>query len=68
MGLSKAFDYIHHDLRIAKLHAHGLYSYLKRTKQGVKINDTERFLQILLSAVPQSSILGPILFSIFINN
>lgn len=24
MGLSKAFDYIHHDLRIAKLHAHGL--------------------------------------------
>ena len=76
MDLSKAFDCIPHDLLVAKLHAYGLsnddvtfvYSYLKRRKQGVKINDTESIFQILLSVVPQGSILGPILFNIFIND
>ena len=76
MDLSKAFDCIPHDLLIAKLHAYGLttealtflYSYLKRRKQGVKINDAESIFQILLSGVPQGSILGPILFNIFIND
>ena len=76
MDLSKAFDYIPHDLLIAKLHADGfnkkvltfLYSYLKRRKQSVKINDTESFFQILLSGVPQGSILGLILFNLFIND
>ena len=76
MGLSKAFDCIPHNLLIAKLHAYGfnkkaltfLYSYLKCMKQSVKINDTERFFQILLSGIPQGSILGPILFNLCINN
>jgi len=76
IDLSKAVDCIPHDLLIAKLHAYGLttealtflYSYLKRRKQGVKINDAESIFQILLSGVPQGSILGPILFNIFIND
>ena len=76
MDLSKAFDCVPHDLLVAKLHAYGLskngvtfiYSYLKRRKQGVKINDTESIFQILLSGVPQGSILEPILFNIFIND
>ena len=76
MDLSKAFDCIPHDLLVAKLHTYGLteeavtfiYSYLKRRKQGVKINNTESVFQILLSGVPQGSILGPILFNIFIND
>ena len=76
MDLSKAFDCIPHDLLVAKLHAYGLsedtvtfiYSYLKRRKQGVKINNTESLFQILLSGIPQGSILGPILFNIFIND
>ena len=44
------------------------YSYLKRRKKSIKVNDTENFLQILLTGAPQGSILRPILFNPFIND
>ena len=70
MDLSKAFDSISHDLLVAKLHAYVLsmdavtliYSYMTRRKQGVKINDTKSLFKILLSGIPQGSLLSPILF------
>ena len=76
MDLSKAFDCIPHDLIVAELHAYGLsedtvtfiYLYLKHRKQGIKINNTESLFQILLPGIPQGSILGPILFNIFLND
>ena len=76
MDLSKAFDFVPHDLLIAKLHAYGFdmnsliffYSYLKRRKQCVKINNFFSDFQVMLSGVPQGSNLGPILFNIFIND
>ena len=74
MDLLKAFDCILHNLPFGKLYVYGLsedavtfvYSYLKCRKQGAKINDTERFIQILLYCVPQGSIVDPILFKFFI--
>ena len=76
MDLSKAFDCVPHDLLIAKMDAYGFnfetlvffYSYLKRRKQNVKINNIFSTFLTLLSGVPQGSILGPILCNLFIND
>ena len=45
-----------------------LCSYLKRREQNVRINNAHSIFQILLSGVPQVSIVGPILFSTFVND
>ena len=76
MDLPRAFDSIPHDLLVAKMHDYGFsknslvffYLYLKRRKQNVRINNTHSIFQILLSGVPQGSILGPILFNTIIND
>ena len=76
MDLSKAFDCIPHHILIVKLYAYGFskniltlfYFYLKRRKQNVKINNTYSLSKELLSGVPPGSILGLILFIIFIND
>ena len=76
MDLSKAFDCISHDLFIVKLSTYGLsdetlayiFSYLSGRKQSAKINDCYSIFELILSGVSQESILGPILFNIFIND
>ena len=74
MDLSKAFDCIQHDLLIVKLHPYGfsfetltfINSYLRNCKQCVKINNICSDFLKNFSGVPQGSILGPILFDIFL--
>lgn len=75
MDLSKAFDWIPHDLIIANLNAYGfyenalvlVYSYLKWRKQSVWINNVYSSFQEIVSGVPQGSFVGPILFNFYIN-
>ena len=43
------------------------YSYLKRRKQSVNTNNNDSVFQVLLSGVPRRSIIGLILFNVFIN-
>ena len=76
MDLSKAFDCLSHDLLIAKLNAYGfdkcslklIYSYLNGRKQRIKINSEYSTWKDIINGVPQGSVLGQLLFNIFIND
>ena len=76
MDLSKAFDTLNHKLLIAKLGAYGfdtkaLYyikSYLDNREQRIRVNSNFSSWKEIIARVLQGSILGPLLFNIFVND
>ena len=73
---SKAFDTLSYDILLYKLKFYGisgveyklLSSYLWNKKQYVMFNNKNSEFTEISTAVPQGSILGPLLFSIYIND
>ena len=72
--LSKAFDCLDHELITSKYNTYGftlpafrlIHDYLSNRKQRTKINDNYSSWSKTLFFVPQGSILGPLLFNIFL--
>ena len=76
LDLTKAFDCVNHTILLRKLYMYNvgplacklLSSYLSNRRQSVTVGGQQSRLGVVNLGVPQGSILGPIMFLIFIND
>ena len=76
IDLKKSFDTVNHDILLAKLENYGIRgvinswfrSYLTDRKQTMEGNNVVSEAEKTLCSMPQGSVLGPLLFLLYIND
>ena len=76
LDFRKAFDLVNHKILLEKLHCYGIRgialkwicNYLTNRKQYVLYNNVKSDYETVLCGVPQGSIIGPLLFLLYIND